>query len=65
MWIEFKYVLLGTHPVKAELWKAGENTLKILKNSDTSKTTIYPVCFGTPLIFAKIIIFQGCKFWDI
>ena len=23
------------------------------------------VCFGTPLIFAKIIIFQGCKFWDI
>ena len=23
------------------------------------------VCFGTLLIFAKIIIFQGCKFWDI
>ena len=23
------------------------------------------ICFGTPLIIAKIIIFQGCKFWDI
>ena len=30
-----------------------------------SVCTVYTVCFGTPLIFAKIIMFQCCKFWDI
>ena len=60
MWIEFKYVLLGTHPVKAELWKAEENTLKILKIQTLKNYCIYCMFWDT-VDFCQNNYFSGLQ----